>query len=334
MDYRRLGQSGLRVSPICLGTMMFAQRTERADAERIVAMARDAGVNFVDTADVYMQGGSESMLGPIIRADRDNWVLATKAVNQMGKGPNRSGAGRKWLIQAIDGSLSRLGTDHVDILYLHVDDRETPVDETVGTIGDLIRAGKIRYLGVSNFAAWRVAEICHAADRAGIQRPVASQPLYNAVNRGIEAEHLPACARFGLGVVPYSPLARGVLTGKYGAAGDAAADTRAAHKDTRMLETEWRPESFPIALKLAERARALGVSPSQWAVAWVLRNRLVTSVIAGPRTVEQWQDYLRALDVTLTDEDEALVDSLVAPGHASTHGYTDPRYPVTGRVTA
>ncbi|BBK41946.1 oxidoreductase [Allostella vacuolata] len=332
MQYRPLGRSGLRVSPICLGTMMFGARTELAEAGRIVDIARDAGINFVDTADVYTRGASERMLGELIARDRNAWVLATKVGNPMGPGPNQGNHSRKWLMQEIDDSLARLGTDHVDVWYLHVDDLATPLAETLGAIADIIRAGKVRYWGVSNFSAWRVAEACHVAAGLGLAPPVASQPLYNALNRQVEAEHLPACEFYGLGVVPYSPVARGVLTGKYGTDGTAPADSRAGLKDRRMMETEFRPESLSIAQDVVAHARSRNISPTQFAILWLLRNQLVSSVIAGPRTVEQWQEYLGALEHTLDARDEAAIDALVKPGHASTHGYTDPKYPVTGRV--
>ena len=332
MKYRPLGRSGLSVSPICLGTMMFGARTELAEAGRIVDIARDAGINFVDTADVYTRGASERMLGELIARDRNAWVLATKVGNPMGSGPNQGNHSRKWLMQEIDASLARLGTDHVDVWYLHVDDLATPLAETLGAIADIIRAGKVRYWGVSNFSAWRVAEACHVAAGLGLAPPVASQPLYNALNRQVEAEHLPACEFYGLGVVPYSPVARGVLTGKYGTDGTAPADSRAGLKDRRMMETEFRPESLSIAQDVVAHARSRNISPTQFAILWLLRNRLVSSVIAGPRTVEQWQEYLGALEHTLDERDEAAIDALVKPGHASTHGYTDPKYPVAGRV--
>ncbi|MGE0718125.1 MAG: aldo/keto reductase [Alphaproteobacteria bacterium] len=332
MDHRLLGRSGLKVSRICLGTMMFAARTEQNDAERIVAMAREAGVNFVDSADAYAGGGSERMLGSIIKSDRDRWVVATKVGNQIGKALNHGGHSRKWLMESIDASLARLGTDYVDIWYIHIDDLATPLEETIGAIADIVRAGKARYWGVSNFASWRLNEACHVAAKLGLAPPVASQPLYNAVNRQIEAEHLPACAYHGIGVVPYSPVARGVLTGKYGVDGSTPADSRAALKDRRMMETEFRPESFAIAQKIVDHARSRGMTPTQFAILWVLRNKLVSSVIAGPRTIEQWEEYLGAVAHSLDDADEAAVDALVKPGHASTHGFTDPRYPVTGRV--
>ena len=332
MDYRRLGRSGLQVSPLCLGTMMFGGAADEAAAARIVARAREAGVNFIDTADVYTEGRSEEITGRAIRAERDWWVLATKLANPVGSGPNNAGLSRRHCQMGAEASLRRLGVECIDILYLHKEDHATPLGETVRAMADLARAGKIRHFGVSNHRAWRVAEICRLCDEAGIDRPVVSQPYYNALNRMPEVEHLPACAHFGLGVVPYSPLARGVLTGKYRPEAPPPEGTRAGRADKRMMETEWRPESLVIAQTLARHAEARGITPGQFAVAWVLNNRLVTAPIAGPRTEAQWEDYVGALAYRFTAEDEALVDGLVAPGHPSSPGYNDPAYPLEGRV--
>jgi aryl-alcohol dehydrogenase-like predicted oxidoreductase len=233
---------------------------------------------------------------------------------------------------AADESLRRLGTDYIDIYYLHREDHGTPLAETVRAMGDLVRQGKIRYFGVSNHRSWRVAEICRWCDELGIDRPVVSQPYYNALNRMPETEHLPACAYFGLGVVPYSPLARGILTAKYDPDAPPPADTRAGRQDTRMMQTEWRPESLRIARLLRSHAEARKITAGQFATAWVLNNALVTSVIAGPRTEAQWSDYIGALEYRFTAEDEALVDSLIVTGHPSTPGYNDPAYPIEGRV--
>jgi aryl-alcohol dehydrogenase-like predicted oxidoreductase len=332
MEYRKLGRSGLKVSPLCLGAMMFGGPADEADSQRMIAAARDAGVNFIDTADVYNGGRSEEVVGRAIRAERDHWVVATKLNGVMGPGPNQRGSSRKWIFEAARRSLARLGTDYIDIYYLHREDPETPLEESVHALGDLVRSGMIRYFALSNHRAWRVAEICNICDRLGIDRPVASQPHYNALNRMAEVEHLPAASYYGLGVVPYSPLARGVLSGKYAADTAPPAGSRAARNDARMMQTEWRPESLAIAQKLKARAEALGMTASQFAVAWVLENRLVTSVICGPRTQEQLADYIGALDRRLTADCEALVDSLVAPGHPSTPGYRDPMEPTEGRL--
>ena len=331
MQYRHLGRAGLKVSPICLGTMMFGGPTDEATSSRIVAKAREAGINFIDTADAYSKGGSEEVVGRAISNTRPNWILATKLANPMGDDPNRGGLSRRWVLQAAEESLKRLGTDYIDIYYLHKEDHATPLEETVRAMGELIRQGKVRYFGVSNYRAWRVAEICNICDRLGIDRPVASQPYYNAMNRMPEVEHFPACGHYGLGIVPYSPLARGVLTGKYKP--DAAPDkeTRAGRNDTRMMQTEWRPESLKLAEVIKQHAEGRGITAGQFAVAWVLNNRLVTAVIGGPRSEEQWADYLGALAYAFTREDESLVDRLVAAGHPSTPGYNDPAYPIEGR---
>jgi aryl-alcohol dehydrogenase-like predicted oxidoreductase len=332
MKYRKLGASGVAVSPLCLGTMMFGVQTDEATARRIVDKARDAGINFIDTADVYHDGKSEEIVGRSMKGRRQEWVLATKLANPMGKDPNRAGLSRKWIMTAIDESLTRLGTDYVDVYYLHKEDHRTPLAETVRAMGDLVRAGKIRYFGVSNYRSWRVAEICNLCDRMGIDRPVVSQPYYNAMNRMPEVEHLPACGHYGLGVVPYSPLARGVLTGKYDPDAPPPGDTRAGRADKRMHQTEWRRESLVIAQTLRRHAEARGITAGQFAVNWVLNNKFVTAAVAGPRTEAQWDEYLGALDYTFTAEDEALVDSLVVTGHPSTPGYNDPQYPIEGRV--
>ena len=331
-DYRYLGRSGLKVAPLSLGAMMFGGPTDEPEAKRIIDTARDQGFNFIDTADVYNQGRSEEVVGGSIAGDRDYWVVATKFVNPYGDGPNRGGISRKWVIEAVENSLRRLGTDYIDILYFHRAPFDAPLDEAIRAIADLVRAGKLRYFAVSNFRAWRIAEVAHLADQNGIDRPVASQPLYNIVNRTAEAEQLPAAAALGLGIVPYSPLARGVLTGKYAPEAQPAADTRVGRSDKRILETEWRPESLAIAQEIKRHAEARGITAADFAIAWVLNNKLITSAIAGPRTLDQWNAYVRALDYTFTAEDEALVDRLVVEGHASSHGYNDPSHPIEGRV--
>ncbi len=332
VQYRYLGRSGLKVSPLSLGAMMFGGPTDEATAGRIIRKAGDQGINFIDTADVYTQGRSEEIVGRALKANRDAWVVATKFVNQVGSGPNRNGISRKWLIEAVEGSLKRLGTDYIDLLYFHRAPFDAPLREAVGAIADLIRAGKLRYFGVSNFRGWRIAEVAHLADQFGIDRPIASQPLYNIVNRTAEVEQLPAAAYYGLGVVSYSPLARGVLTGKYASNAAPDADSRAGRNDRRILETEWRPESIAIAQEIRHHAEARGITASDFSLAWVLNNKLVTAAIAGPRTEEQWDSYVRALGYVFTAEDEALVDRLVVEGQASTAGFNDPSHPIEGRV--
>lgn len=332
MQYRPLGRSGIQVSPLCLGAMMFGGQTDEAVSRAIAERALEQGVNFIDTANVYHDGVSEQVVGRLIAPARGKWVLATKFGAAQGGWPNSSGASRKAIIAQFDASLKRLNTDYVDLLYVHREDRAVRVEEQVAALGALIAAGKLRYYGVSNHRAWKIAEFCHVADGLGVDRPAASQPLYNLANRQIEQEHLTACAHYGVGVVSYSPLARGVLTAKYQPGAAPAAGTRAARADKRLSETEWRPESLVLAQEIERHAATRGLTPGQFALAWVLANRLVTSAIAGPRTLAQWEDYVPALDYAWTAEDEALVDRFVATGHASTPGYNDPGHPYLGRV--
>lgn len=332
VDYRYLGRSGLKVSPLTLGTMMFGGPTDEATSHRIIDKAREQGINFIDTADGYNKGESEVVVGRGIKSHRDHWVLATKFANVRGPGPNQRGQSRKWIIESVENSLKRLGTDYIDILYFHRAIFDAPLGEAVRAVGDLITQGKLRYFGVSNFRGWRIAEVAHLADQFNIDRPIASQPLYNIFNRVAEAEQLPAANYYGAGVVSYSPLARGVLTGKYAPNQAPAEDTRAGRGDKRILETEWRPESVELAAKIAAYARDRGIEPTAFAIAWALNNRLITSVISGPRTEAHWDGYLPALDVKLTAEDEAFIDNLVPVGHASTFGFTDPGHPIEGRV--
>jgi len=249
----------------------------------------------------------------------------------MQPGPNHSHYSRVWILREVEESLRRLATDYLDILYLHRDYADENLEEAVRAMGDLVRAGKIRYWAVSNFRGWRIAEIARLCDRFGVPRPVACQPYYNLLNRMPEVEILPACEHFGLGVVPYSPIARGVLTGKYLPGQAPGTGTRAGRADRRMMETEFREESLLIAQLLKKHAEARGLTAGQFATAWVLANPIISSVIAGPRTLAQFEDYFGALNVTISPEEESLVDGLVPRGHASTHGYNDPNYPFAGR---
>jgi len=331
MQYRRLGASNLKVSALCLGTMMFGNQTELPEAQNMVASAREHGINFIDTADVYTKGASEEMVGRLIAEHRNDWILATKLGNRMGSGPNQSHYSRHWIIQEVDNSLRRLNISHLDILYLHRDFHEENLDEAVRTLGDLIGNGKIRAFGLSNFRGWRIAEVIRLCGLANVPAPVVCQPYYNLLNRGPEVEILPACGHYGLGVVPYSPIARGVLTGKYQPGETPAADSRAGRGDKRMMETEFREESLIIAQRLQDHCRERGISLGHFATAWVLANRHVSAVIAGPRTLAQLEDYYPAVDLDISAEEEALVDQLVTPGHASTPGFNDPNYPFFGR---
>ncbi len=333
MEYRQLGRSGIKVSTLTLGTMMFGGPTDEATAARIIDKAHEQGVNSIDTADVYADSESERVVGRCIAKQRERWVLATKFANPLDSSDiNARGASRKHIVRAVEASLKRLNTDYIDLLYLHAEDHHTPVDETVRALSDLIRSGKVRYYGLSNHRAWKIAEFAHTAQALGLDAPVASQPLYNIANRQAEAEQLTAAHRYGLGVISYSPLARGVLTGKYELGVTPASDTRAGRGDRRLQQAEWRPESLELARRVREHAEARGLSAAQFALAWVLNSRYISSTIGGPRTEAQWQDYLPALHYHLTSEDEAFVDSLVTSGHPSTPGFNDPGHPFFGRI--
>ncbi len=333
MHYRNLGKCPLQVSTLCLGTMMFGDQTDQAEAARIVAHAREHGVNFIDTADVYSKGKSEIMVGELLKGSRQDWILASKIGNKMSDRPNESQYSRTWMMHECEASLQRLQTDFIDIYYLHRDFNGMDLEEPLRAIDALLRAGKIRYWAVSNFRGWRIAEITRLARELNMPGPVACQPYYNLLNRMPEVEVLPACAHYGIGVVPYSPIARGVLSGKYLPGVTPAAGTRAGRGDKRIMETEFREESLRIAQTLKRHCANKGVELSHFATAWVLANKAVSAAIAGPRTLAQWQDYFGALTCVITPEDEALVDTLVAPGHPSTPGYNDPTYPLNGRST-
>ncbi len=331
MQYRRLGKSNLKVSALCLGTMMFGRQTPFDEAARIVASAREHGVNFIDTADVYNKGESEKDVGKLLGGQRDHWVLASKLGNPVSEAVNESNYSRRWLLRETDAILARLRTDYLDILYLHRDYHGENLEEAVMALGELIRAGKIRAFGLSNFRGWRIAEIVRLCEKAGVPPPAVCQPYYNLLNRQPEVEILPACAHYGLGVVPYSPLARGVLTGKYPPGQPPAEGTRAGSGDKRILETEFREESLVIAQKIKARCDARGIVAGQFAAAWVLANPLVSAVIVGPRTLAHLDDVYGALDLTVGPDDEAFVNELVVPGHSSGPGYNDPAYPFFGR---
>ncbi|MCL4766331.1 MAG: aldo/keto reductase [Hyphomicrobiaceae bacterium] len=334
MRYRVLGRSGISVSELCLGTMNFGGPTDEAESRRIVDHALESGVNFIDTANVYADGRSEEILGRALEGRRDRVVLATKVAQQVGRGVNDRGLSRVHVMQAVEASLRRLQTETIDLYYTHRVDPSTPWEEVARTFGDLIRQGKIRHWGLSNVRGWHIAHVCHVCRDLGVPEPVALQPYYNLMNRQPEVEVLPAAAAFGLGVVPYSPIARGVLTGKYRLNVAPETGSRAARQDRRMMETEWRPESLKVAEELKSHAEARGTTLVAFAAAWVLANRAVSSVIAGPRTLEQWTPYLGALDFAWSADDEAAVDRHVVTGHSSTPGYNDPGYPIEGRFPA
>ena len=328
---RVLGRSGVPVTALCLGAMNFGGPTPEDEARSIIAAAFEQGVRFIDTSSNYTDGQSEAVVGRAIEATRSKWFLATKVGTQTGPGPTERGLSRHYILRTLETSLKRLKTDAIDLYYVHRVDPSTPWDDVVRTFGDLVRSGKIRYWGLSNVRAWQIAHVVHLARQMGVAEPVALQPYYNLLNRQPETEVLPVAREFGLGVVPYSPIARGILSGKYQLNVAPEPGSRVARRDKRVMETEWRPESLELADKLKAHASDRGLSLVAFATAWVLNNRAVASVIAGPRTLAQWQGYGAALAYRWTPADEAIVNAAVPAGHSSTPGYTDPSYPAEGR---
>ena len=331
MEYRSLGSAGVKVSPICLGTMMFGGPCEAAESTRIMHKALDLGINFFDTANIYVDGQSEVVVGQAIAGRRDDVVLATKGRGAMGKGPNQMGASRVNLMRAVEASLKRLKTDYIDLYYVHTPDYSTPIEESLRALDDMVRQGKVHYIACSNFRTWRVMEALWTSDRLNLEKFCCVQPLYNMVNRDIEVELLPMCKEYKLGVVTYSPLARGILTGKYRPGQPFPEGSRASRSDKRMQQAELREASFQAAQDLTGYCEGRGVAPSQFAIAWVLANPTITSVILGPKNMAQFDDNFGGLSVTITPEDEAFVDVLVPPGEHTGKGFQDTAYPITGR---
>ena len=333
MEYRTLGRAGVKVSPLCLGTMMFGEPTNEKDSIRIIHRAMDAGINFLDTANVYNAGESERIIGKAIRSNREKWVIATKVNGSMGEDVNSAGSHRFHIMSAVEASLERLGTDHIDVYYLHRWDASTRILESLRALDDCVRQGKVRYIACSNFQAWRICEALWTSEKYGLEEFVCVQPLYNIVNRDPEVELLPFCQKYDIGVVPYSPLARGVLSGKYLTGEKPPKGSRAARQDRRILQTELREESYEVAQQLKPLADAHGKTLTQFSLAWVLANPVITSIIVGPRTMQQLEDNLGCLDCTLTAEDEAAINELVPLGEHTGKGFNDPAYPVLGRFT-
>ena len=331
MNYRNLGSSGVKVSPICLGTMMFGGQTGAAESTRIIHKALGQGINFFDSADIYNAGQSEVVVGQALSDRREKVILATKGRGAMGEGPNESGASRRHMVQALDASLKRLKTDYVDIYYVHTPDYTTPIEETLRALDDMVRTGKVHYVACSNFRTWRLMEALWTSDRLNLHRFACIQPLYNIVNRDIEVELLPACKEYGIGVVSYSPLARGILSGKYKAGEAFPTGSRAARSDKRMQQAELRDASFHIAEEIRRHCEKRGIAMSQFALAWCLANKTITSAIIGPRTMEQFDDNTGCLGVSIDETDEEFINNLVPPGEHSGKGFQDSQYPITGR---
>ncbi len=318
MDYRNLGRSGVKVSPLCLGTMMFGRRgnPDHADCVRIIHRALDGGINFVDTANVYSSGESEKIVGEALKGRRQEVVLATKVHGAMGDRPNDRGNSRVHILREVENSLRRLKTDYIDLYQIHRPDPTTPIEETLEALDRLIADGKVRYIGSSTFAAWELVESYWVSDRRGLARFVCEQPPYSIFVRSIERDVLPVCERYGTGVIPWSPLNRGWLAGKYRRGRDVDPDSRAGRDDPFIdrPESESGARKLELVEVLIAMAEELGTNLARYALAWTLTNPLITAPIIGPRTMEQLEDNLGALDVRIPEEHLRRIDELVPSG--------------------
>jgi aryl-alcohol dehydrogenase-like predicted oxidoreductase len=317
MEYRLLGHTGVRVSPLCLGTMNFGGPTPEDESIRIIHAALDAGINFIDTANVYNAGESERIVGKALKQGnrREQVVLASKCFLPMGDGPNDRGASRYHILKACEDSLRRLGTDHLDLYQMHRSDFDVPIDETLSALTDLVRQGKVRYIGCSTYPAWKVMEALMVSEQKGYARYVTEQPPYNLLDRRIENELVPLALDYGLGLLPWSPLAMGVLAGRYSLDGTFPEGSRAARKGGVFAERVTR-RGVEIADRVADMAAGRGLTAAQLAMLWVKDQPGVTAPIIGPRTMEHLEGMLPLLEMTLSDEDRPLFDELNPPGSA------------------
>ncbi len=317
MDYRLLGRTGVRVSPLCLGTMNFGGPTPEPEALGIIARALDAGINFVDTANVYTGGESERITGKALRESgrRDQVVLATKVYSPVGSDINDRGGSRFHIVRACEESLKRLGLDHIDLYQLHRPALEVAHDETLRAFDDLVRSGKVRYIGCSTHPAWKVMEALALSEKFSLHRYVSEQPPYNLLDRRIENELIPLCLEYDLAVLPWSPVAGGILAGRYQPDDKAPQGSRAANWGRRFA-TRVTDAGLAVAAEVAELAAERNLSAAQLALLWVKDQPAVTSPIYGPRTMAHLEDALPVLDMALADEDRAVFDGLVPPGNA------------------
>lgn len=312
MQYRTLGRTGIRVSPYALGAMMFGKlgNPDHEDGARIIHRALDAGINFIDTADRYSNGESEEIVGKALKGRRDSVVLATKFYAPMGDDPNQQGGSRRWIMQAVEGSLKRLGTDYIDLYQLHRPVPDTDIEETLGALTDLIRTGKVRAIGSSTFPVSEIVEAQWVAERRGLARFRTEQPPYSILDRGIERDMLPTAQRYGMGVMVWSPLSKGLLTGRY-RKGQPLPDSLRAKVMPKQMSNERSLDAVEALLPLAAEA---GMSLTHMAMAFVLAHPGVTSAILGPRTMEQLDDLLAGAELRLSDEVLDRIDAIAPPG--------------------
>jgi aryl-alcohol dehydrogenase-like predicted oxidoreductase len=318
MEYRSLGRTGVQVSVLCLGCMMFGGKTGPEESYAIIDRAIDAGINFLDTANVYSRGRSEEVTGEALKRNgkRHHIVLATKVHGTMDDNdPNMKGNSRRHIIQQCEASLRRLQTDYIDLYQIHRPQSSIPIDETLRALDDLIRAGKVRYIGTSTYSAWQLVESLWVAKELGLNRFICEQPPYNLLDRRIERELLPMAITYGFAIIPWSPLAGGLLTGKYARGQEPPEGTRfAEYKDNPILRRRWTERIFDVVEGLQPIAQDKGCALSQLALAWCAQQPGVTSPIIGPRTMEQLEDNLKALDVKITDDDRKRIDEVIPPG--------------------
>ena len=320
MEYRRLGRSGLQVAPLVLGTMNFGGVTGKKESIEIIDEALDAGINLFDCADVYSGGESERVLGEALVRDgkRKRAFVTTKCFMAAGEGPNDRGSSRHHIFESVENSLRSLKTDYIDIYFLHRPDFSIPLEEPLAALDVLVNQGKVRYVACSTHPSWRTAEALFTAERYGYPKLICEQPPYNLLDRRIEMEILPMCRYFDLGAICWSPLAQGTLAGRYTDPDKFPSRSRASQKS--VFAERITPEGIEAATKMADYAGKKGVTPAQFAVAWVLNQPTVTGSIIGPRTLEQFRDLLPSADIELTDDDRDFCDSLVPPrSHLSNH---------------
>ena len=316
MDYRSLGRTGVMVSPLCLGTMNFGGPTGKEESVAMINRALEAGINFIDTANAYNAGESERLVGEAFKQNgqRDHIVLATKVHSKVGPGPNERGTSRYHILKACEDSLRRLQTDHIDLYQLHRPSLEIPQDETLRALDDLVRAGKVIYIGCSNHPAWLIMEALAISDRYGLARFISAQPPYNLLDRRSENELVPFCQKHGLAILPWSPLAGGILAGRY-TQGTVPTGSRADHAGEIFRERITQHARRAVE-QVAELAQARGLTGAQLGLLWIKDQPGVTSPIVGPRTMQHLEVALAVIDLRLDDEDRRRCDELVHPGNA------------------
>jgi len=318
MEYRKLGRSGVLVSPLCLGTMNFGGSTNEEDSFTIMQKAIDGGINFFDTANVYNKGESERIIGKFLKGNnlRGQVFLATKVNGRMGDLPNDAGASRYHIIKACEDSLRRLQTDHIDLYQLHRPPLTHPQDETLRAFDDLIHAGKVRYIGCSTHPAWMVMEALSLSERYNLNRYISEQPPYNLLDRRIENELVPLCQKYDLAIIPWSPIAMGILAGRYSQTDNYPENSRAYLWDSSMVKARVTQRGIDVGKAVEKMAKERGMTASQLSLLWIKDQPGVTAPIIGPRTLAHLEDALGILDKNFDDADRPLFDELVQPGNA------------------